>query len=210
MRLLTAAVVALASLPCLADAVLHAKEPARVAFLNGSLSLAPDGDVEVTARVLKAPFGARREDGREQFASSVGVSLGDVYQVRDARQRVHRVRVSVLSAGFVRVEVLADEASPPAPPQRRFRCAVVTANGQPSSSSFGELVLSDDGTYQLGRTQGAWRREDDGVRLEGPLAHWRPTAAGDDGARLGFTFQRGPIEWTLQFERVADGPLAAR
>lgn len=210
MRLVTAAAVALVSLPCLADAVFHAKEPAQLSLVRSSLTREEDADLQVTSRVLKAPNGVRRESGREQFSSSVGLSLGEVYLVKDERQAVHRVRVSVFSAGFVRVEVLNERSTLGLKPPARFRCVATTVNDRPSDATFGDLVLNVDGTYRLGQVRGAWRIADDAVQLEGPMSHWGAARSFDAGQSLRFSFRRGPIDWELRFERVDDGAVAAR
>jgi hypothetical protein len=209
MRLFAAALV-LVSLPCLADAVFHAKEPAALSLTRVSLTQEEDADLRVTSRVLAAPNGVRRERGREQFASSVGLSLGDVYLVKDARQAVHRVRVSVFSAGFVRVELLNERSTLGLTPPARFRCVAATVNGRPSDATFGELVLNVDGTYRVGQVRGPWRIADDVVQLDGPMAHWGAARSFDAGQSLRFSFRRGPIEWELQYQRVDDAALAAR
>ncbi|MEW6433312.1 MAG: hypothetical protein AB1730_17550 [Myxococcota bacterium] len=210
MRLLAAAAAALVALPCLADSVFHAKEPAQVSLLRGSLTREEDADLVVTERVLRAPRGVRREAGREQFSSSVGLALGDVYLVRDSRGAEHRVRVSVFNRGFVRVELLNERSTLGVTPPARYRCAAVTVNDQPAGSGFGELTLNVDGTYRLGQARGTWRIVDDAVQLEGAVAHWGWGRSFDGGRTLRFSFRRGPVEWVLNYAREEDAAVAAR
>lgn len=210
MRSLAPLAAALLSLPCLADSVFHAKEPAQLSLVRTSLTREEDADLEVTSRVLRAPNGLRRERGREQFSSSVGVSLGDVYLVKDARNVLHRVRVLVLSAGFVRVEVLNERSALGLKPPARFRCTAVTVSDQKASSRFADLSLEVDGTYRVGQARGTWRIVDDGVQLEGAMAHWGWAHSNDGGRTLRFSFRRGPIEWVLEYERAEDDAIAQR
>jgi hypothetical protein len=210
MRFLVPVVVALTALPCLADSVLHAREPALLALERASLTREEDADLHVTARVLRARYGVRREAGREQFSSSVGLSLGDVYVVRDLRGREHRVRVNVLSPGFVRVELLNQRNTIGLKPPARFRNTSVTVNGQASEARFGVLVLNVDGTYAAGQVRGTWRIEDDALWLEGAVGHWGAARTFDAGQTLTFSFRRGPLEWELRFERVPEEVVAAR
>lgn len=202
--------LALAALPALADDVFHAREPAHVSVERTSLTLEEDADLTVTSRVLQALHGVRREGGREQFSSSVGLALGEVYVVRDRRNAEHRVRVSVLSEGFVRVELLNARHTLGLRPPAHFKRAAVTVNGQPSEASLGELVLSLDGSYRVGQVRGRWIISDDAVRLEGPLAHWGAGRTFDAGQTLTFSFRRGPVEWVLRFERQPEDTVATR
>lgn len=210
MRPFAAALAALAALPCLADDVLHAREPALVSLERASLTREEDADLHVTARVLKAPYGVRREAGREQFSSSVGVALGDVYVVRDLRSGEHRVRVTSYSAGFVRVELLNEKHTLGLKPPARYLNTSVTLNGQATDARFGALVLNLDGTYTSGQARGRWRIDDDVLQLEGAVGHWGAARTFDAGQTLTFSFRRGPVEWVLRFERVAEDTVAAR
>ncbi|MEW5738142.1 MAG: hypothetical protein AB1938_04415 [Myxococcota bacterium] len=210
MRLIAFTLLALGSGSALADEVFHAREPAHVSVERVSLTREEDAELTVTSRVLKAPYGVRREAGREQFSSSVGLALGEVYVVRDWRTAEHRVRVTVLSEGFVRVELLNARHTLGLRPPARFVNATVTLNGQPSEARFGELVLGLDGAYRMGQARGRWVITDDAVRLEGPMAHWGAARSFDAGHTLTFSFRRGPVEWVLRYERVSEDAVAVR
>lgn len=210
MKLLAAAAIVLSSLPCFADEVLHLKAPAHLSLARGALAAPEDADLEVSAGALSALNGVRREDGGDAFTSSVGLSPGAVYLVKDDRLALRRVRVSVVSAGTLRVELLDGRPTLGLALPARYRCVAVALNGQPSDATYGELLLSADGTYRVGQVRGAWRIVDDALQLDGPMAHWGPARSPDAGQTLGVSFRRGPVTWALQFQRVDEGTVAAR
>lgn len=194
----------------MADSVFHAREPARLSLVRATVLGDEDAELVVTSRVLRAPHGVRREAGREQFSSSVGLALGEVYLVKDWKQGIHRVRVSVIDAGFVRVELLNQRSTLGLRPPARFECTAVTIDGKPAGRAFGTLTLEVDGTYRAGQARGTWRIVDDGVQLEGAMAHWGWGRTFDAGRTLTFSFRRGPVVWVLSFERSEDAAVASR
>jgi hypothetical protein len=209
MKSIVAAVLVF-SLPCLADTVLHTQEPAAVSLTGSCLTAQEDAELLATTRTLQAPYGVRREDGREQFSSSVAVSLGEVFLVRDARQGEHRVRVTMPKDGFVRVELLNAKKTLGLRAPARFRNTTATVNGVATPTGLGKLVLNADGTYRVGQSSGTWVIEDDVLRLRGAMAYWGVGRTTDGGQSLVFSYRRGPMDWVVRYERVEDDSMATR
>jgi hypothetical protein len=196
--------------PTLAADVFHAAEPAMVSLSRHTVTSTADAELKVTRRTIEAPFGIRREAGREQFSSSVALALGETYIVRDAKGVTHWVQISIPSDGFIDVEVVGDvEAPRQLFSGGRFKNATVIVNGTPTEVTFGSLVLEEDGKYRLGQVRGEWNPSRGGVVLSAGYAAWGRGQLSADGRELRFRFYRGSLIWEVTFMRTDAAPPVA-
>jgi hypothetical protein len=174
-----------------------------VSFATHSAVSGDAADVSVQGNVVHAKHGVKREKGREQLASSTGLSLRDVLLVRDGHGNFHRVRIDTQLAGLTHLIWFEDKDRAAAFARGGYENTRITVNGEVVESSFGRLVLDEKGRFTLGRAKGTWASIEGRLTLSTFDALWGYPMVLDHGDTLIFEFSRGSLKWQVRFERSA-------
>lgn len=175
-----------------------------VSFAQRRVVPAAEADVWVQSNVVRAKNGVRLARGREQLASSLALSFGDVMEVKAPGGELQRVRVQAVRGDEVHLVWLDPAGQIGAHTGGTWRNVKAEVGGAPAEPVFGALTLTDDGQYRLGQARGTWKSASGRVAFSGLSDTWGVPEVLAGGDVLVFRFARGGAIWEVRFERDAD------
>lgn len=189
----------LAAAPAFAD-VYESELLLKLCFAHPSYCPEGQADLLVTDRVLKAPFGIRHEQGTQPMHDSTAVRYDDAFIVTDRRGVEYRVWVRETKNHLVRVEAVAVKEQTVGP-TGSFINGTVEIDGHRATVQLGRLSLHPSGRYAGRSGSGHFTVRNRIIGFDGAIEHWGTGTLSDDGKMLSFAFERGGLQWKINFER---------
>ena len=188
----------------------HLSEKDGLSFERRALVPVADADLSVANNVVYARNGVRKERGREQFSSSLALSLGDVLRVKNAQGKIERLRVESVRNGIAHLNWYDGNGQIGKNLRGDYRNTRVLFGGDLAQPSYGNLTFSADARYNFGQSRGSWENSEGRLVLSTLIASWGAPAVLAGGDVLIFRFIRGATWCEVRFERAdtSSEPLA--
>jgi hypothetical protein len=191
-------------IPTPADAEIFATTDGVVLFsLARSRTTTPiDADLKVSARFVWSQSGVRRVKRKGKLERREVTVLNEPYDVKDSRGGKWRMWIREVAGKSITVELV--RTPPRVFPIQVLEVSTVTVMGESTDPALPSLTLFPDGHYRLGHHIGRYWRDETGVLLGGPAAHWGRGAYAIKGDGLVFRFKRGPLAYEVRYQNVED------